>query len=191
MRLVGLLGFAITVTLLSLGIAACGGGGGGGSGSGGGGGGNGDSGSFVTPGIDAPIFAAMLSDGTTALVHFTDAHTVQATFRGNAPAKGQGFDFTNDLGDSVTATASGDGFSGTLTVASGDTYDFTMEPVSRSNGGLYRNRETIRGEDWIIGMIVLNDGKIVGSSRDEVTGVVDRRTTLSIGIKWTDPTTDP
>jgi hypothetical protein len=189
MRLARLLGFAITVVLLSLGIAACGGGGGDSSGSSGGG--KGANGSFVTPGIDAPIFAAMLSDGTTALVHFTDAHTVQATFRGDAPAKGQGFDFTNDLGDSVTATASGDGFSGTLTVAAGDTYDFTMEPVSRSNAGLYRNRETIRGEDWIIGMIVLNDGKIVGSSRDEVTGVVERRTTLSIGIKWTDPTTDP
>jgi hypothetical protein len=189
MRHVRLLGLAIAIMLMSLGFVACGGGGSSSSGSSGGG--NGASGGFVTPGIDAPIFAAMLSDGTTALVHFTDAHTVQATFRGDAPAKDAGFDYTDDLGDSVTATATGKGFSGTLTMAGGDTYDFTMEPVSRSNGGLYRNRETIRGEDWIIGMIVLNDGKIVGSSRDEVTGVVDRRTTLSIGLKWTDPTADP
>jgi len=188
MRHVRLLGLAVTVALLSFAVAACGGGG---SSSGNGGGGGGGSGSFVTAGIDAPIYAAMLSNGTTALVHLTDAHTVQATFRGDAPAKDAGFDFTNDLGDSVSATPAGDGYSGTLTMASGDTYDFTMEPVSRSNGGLYRNRETIRGEDWIIGMIVLNDGKIVGAARNEISGVVERRTTLSLGLKWDDPTADP
>jgi hypothetical protein len=178
-----LLGLAATVTFVGIAVA-CGGG------SGGGGGGNGG-GSYVTPGIDAPIYVAMLSDGTTALVHATNGQMLQATFRGDAPAEAAGFDFTNEVGDSVTATAAGEGYSGSLTFASGETFDFTLEPVSRKNGGLYRNRETIRGEDWIIGLIVLNDGKIVGSARSEDSGAVERRTTLSLGIKWLDPTTDP
>jgi hypothetical protein len=165
--------------------AACGGG------DGDGGGGGADGGTYVTPGIDAPIYVAMLSDGTTALVHATDAQVLQATFRGSAPADAAGFEYTNEAGDSITATAAEDGFAGSVTFASGESFDFTIEPVSRNNGGLYRNRETIREEDWIIGLIVLNDGKIVGAARNEISGVVERRTTLSLGIKWSDPATDP
>jgi hypothetical protein len=178
------LGLALCLGLLSV-VVACGGGSDDGSG------GGGDSATYVTPGIDAPIFVAMLSDGTTALVHATDAQMLQATFRGSTPAEGAGFDFTNEEGDSVTATAAGEGFAGSVTFASGGSFDFTIEPVSRNNGGLYRNREIIRDEAWIIGLIVLNDGKIVGAARNEATGVVERRTTLSLGIKWLDPTTDP
>lgn len=178
-----LLGLAGLILAFGLAVAACGG-----SGEGSDGGGEG---SFVTPGADAPVYVAMLTDGSTSLVHVTDTEAIHATFRGPAPGSEEGFTLSNEDGAALEAAPAGDGYTGTFTAASGETYDFTVEPVSRDNGGLYRNRETIRGEDWIIGLIVLNDGEIVGSARNEVTGDVEKRTTLSLGIKWDDPTADP
>jgi hypothetical protein len=181
------LGLALIVTLLSFALVACGGDDDGGGGSSGGG----SSGSYVTPGIDATLYAALLSDGTTALFFATDTTSIHATLRGSATAEGAPLSLTNEDGDSVEATPAGDGYTGTLTLADGSMHDFTVEKVSRNNGGLYRNREVIRDEDWIIGLIVLNDGKIVGAARHELTGTVEKRTTLSLGLKWDDPTTDP
>jgi hypothetical protein len=179
------LGLALITALLSLALVACGGNGNSGGGSGGSGG------SYVTPGIDATLYAALLSDGTTALFFATDTTTIHATLRGATPAEGAPLSLINEAGDKVEATLQGERYAGTLTLADGSTHDFTVEPVSRKNGGLYRNREVIRDEDWLIGLIVLNDGKIVGAARNEATNVVEKRTTLSLGIKWTDPTTDP
>ena len=181
------LGLALTICLLSL-LTACGGGGGDGNG---GGSGGGSSGNFVTAGIDAPVYAVMLADDTTRLVFVTDAQMLYAIFRGDSGPAEAPVGLTNEEGDSLELTAGGDGYTGTFTAASGESLEVTLEKVSRDNGGLHRNRETIRGEDWIIGLIVLNDGKVVGAARNEVTGAVDRRTTLSLGIKWTDPAADP
>jgi hypothetical protein len=181
------LGIAIALVSLSIALVACGGGddddGGGGSG--------GSSGSYVTPGIDADLYAALLSDGTTALFFATDTTSIHAVLRGSAPAEGAPLSLTNDRGDSVEATASGDGFTGTLTLADGSTHDFTLEKVSRNNGGLYRNLETIRDEEWEIDLIVLNDGKIVGAARNQADDKIEKRTTLSLGLKWDDPNADP
>jgi hypothetical protein len=179
-------GFLLVGALLSIALVACGGDdddGGGGGGSGGG--------SYVTPGIDADLYAAILSDGSTLLFYATDAESIHATLRGSAPAEGAALSLTNEAGDSVEAMATEDGFAGTLTLADGSTHDFTVEEVSRDNGGLYRNLEIIRDEAWEIGLIVLNDGKIVGAARNEITDVVEKRTTLSLGLKWEDPTIDP
>jgi len=181
-------GLAVIATLVSVALVACGGGdddGGGGGGSGG------SSGSYVTPGIDASLYAAILSDGSTVLFFGTDSESIHSTLRGTAPAEGAPLSLTNEDGDSVEATSTDGGFSGTLTLADGSAHDFAVEEVSRNNGGLYRNREVIRGEEWIIGLIVLNDGKIVGAARHEMEGTVEKRTTLSLGLKWEDPTTDP
>jgi hypothetical protein len=182
------LGLALAFTLLSVAFVACGGGD---DDDDGGSGGGGSSGSFVTPSIDATLYAALLSDGTTALFFATDTAMIHSTLRGAAPAEGAPLSLTNEEGDSVEATPTEDGFRGTLTLADGSTHDFTVEEVSRDNGGLYRNREVIRSEDWIIGLIVLNDGKIVGAARHEISGTVEKRSTLSLGLKWDDPTTDP
>ncbi|HEU0073123.1 MAG TPA: hypothetical protein VFS30_03860 [Dehalococcoidia bacterium] len=179
------LGLALIVTLLSFALIACGGDDDGGGSSGG------SSGSYVTPGIDATLYAALLSDGATALFFATDTTSIHATLRGSAPAEGAPLSLTNEAGDSVAATPAGDGYAGTLTLADGSTHDFTVEKVSRNNGGLYRNQEIIRDEAWIIGLIVLNDGKIVGAARNSETNVVEKRSTLSLGLKWTNPTTDP
>jgi len=176
----------LALTLLTLGIAC-----GGGSGDGDSGGDGGALSTFVTASIDAPIYAAMLTNGTTRLVFVTNAQMLHATFRADSGAADAPISLTNEQGDSLEATPAGEGYTGTFTAASGDTFDLTLEPKSRDNAGLYRNRENIRGEDWIIGLIVLNDGKVVGASRNEVSGVVERRTTLSIGLKWEDPATDP
>jgi hypothetical protein len=184
----GNLGFSLALVLFSITLAACGGGG---SDSDSGGGGGSGGGSYVTPGIDASLYAALLSDGSTVLFFATDTAAIHSTFRGPAPAEGAPLSLTNDDGDSLEATAAGEGYSGTLTLADGSSHDFSIEKVSRNNGGLYRNREVIRSEEWIIGLIVLNDGKIVGAARNDITGVVEKRTTLSLGLKWEDPTTDP
>jgi hypothetical protein len=177
------LGLALAFMLLSLLLAACGGDDDDGGGSG--------AGSYVTPSIDASLYAALLSDGTTALFFATDTETIHSTIRGSAPAEGAPLSLTNEDGDSVEAMPTENGYSGTLTLADGSTHDFTVEEVSRDNGGLYRNWEVIRGENWLIGLIVLNDGKIVGAARHEGTDEVEKRTTLSLGLKWDDPTTDP
>lgn len=179
-------GSVLLAALLSIALVACGGGdddGGGGGGSGGG--------SYVTPSIDADLYAAILSDGSTVLFFATDTESIHSTLRGSAPAEGAPLNLTNEAGDSVEATATENGFTGMLTLADGSTHDFTVEEVSRGNGGLYRNLEIIRDEAWEIGLIVLNDGKIVGAARNQETNVVEKRTTLSLGIKWEDPTMDP
>jgi hypothetical protein len=177
------LGFIIVPALLSIALVACGGGDDDDGGSGGG--------TYVTPTRDASFYAAILSDGSTVLFFGTDSETVHSTLRGAAPAEAAPLSLTNDDGDSVEATATENGYTGTLTLADGSNHEFTVEEVSRDNGGLYRNREVIRGEDWIIGLIVLNDGGIVGAAKHETDGAVEKRTTLSLGIKWEDPTTDP
>jgi hypothetical protein len=182
------IGLAITLTMLSL-VAACGGGGNSGANEGGSGGGS--SGSFVTAGVDAPVYAAMLTDETTRLVYVTNAQMLQATFRGENTSAAEPFSLTNEQGDSIEVTPEGEGYTGTITFASGEILQISLEPVTHKNAGIYRGRETIRGEEWVIGLIFLNDGKVVGSARSEVTGVVERRTSLDLGSKWSDPTTDP
>lgn len=180
------LGLTVTFSLLPLVLAACGGGGGSSTPRTGN-----ENGRFVTPGIDAPIYATMISDDTTRLVVVTDAQTLHAVFRGDSAPAGTAFSLANENGDSLDMAASGENYVGTLTAASGDTYDVTMEPVIHKNAGLYRGRENIFNVFWMTDLIFLNDGKVVGASTSEETGAVERRTSLDLGSKWLDPTIDP
>ena len=179
------LGPALICLLLAAVLVACRGGSGSGSGP------SGEIASFVSPGVDEPIYAVMLTNETTRLVYVTDAQMLHATFRGDNSGTGQPFNFTTENAETIDATPSGDGYSATFTAASGDTFTVMLEPVVHRNAGFYRGRENIRGEDWIIGLIFLNDGKVVGAARSVETGVVERRTSLDLGSKWDDPTTDP
>jgi hypothetical protein len=164
-------------------LAACGGSSGssGGSSSGGAAAGH----TWVGKLQESDAYIAIMKVGLDHLIHITDGKQLSVWFEGNASGAVAGyFTFYNDSGGSIINNPADNGFGGTVTVAQGQHFKYSVVPA-KGEAGLYRARDGSGESAWI----VLEDGSFRGAKRT-TDGKVEALTARG-GTKWTDPTQKP
>lgn len=113
-------------------------------------------------GTDA--FVALVANGGEAVVYVCDGNEdIAEWFAG--PVEETAIDLSNGAGAQVEATASGAGYSGTVTLASGERHNF-QAVAAESGAGLLRVTGTEAEADGVVaGWIVSNGGEQRGSLR--------------------------
>ncbi|HNC09053.1 MAG TPA: hypothetical protein PLX14_10140 [Anaerolineales bacterium] len=136
-------------------------------------------------GTDA--FIAIASNGSEVLAYICDGQTITQWLHGDAGDKVDldtgNIDISAD-GNSLLAALTVDSASGSITY-NGQTYTFTAERAA-GDAGLYRSEETINGENWVGGWVVLNDGQLRGMSVNLNTNSLQPQTTISAVAKIID-----
>ncbi len=80
------------------------------------------------------------------------------------PPGEEGINITNRNGVQLQARIEGDVARGTLTFQGGRTLEFTAERAMGDKAGLYREEASVGDASYLLGWVVLNDGKERGSS---------------------------
>ena len=140
------------------------------------------SGSLVgtVDGTDAFI-ALVPQENNSLIAYMCDGQTISVWFRGER--NGGEEDLAAATGARLQASLEGDTAAGTVTLADGQTYAFTASLAS-GEAGLYRAEETLDGNNYVGGWIILNDGSqrgLVNRISDGTSNITDGTSNPLVG----------
>jgi hypothetical protein len=137
------------------------------------------SGSLVGTVDGTDAFIALVPQENNGLIAYVcDGQTISVWFRGER--NGNAVDLAAATGARLQASLESDAAAGTVTLADGQTHSFTASLAS-GEAGLYRAEETLDGNNYVGGWIILNDG----SQRGLVNRITDGTSNITDGTSNT------
>jgi hypothetical protein len=140
------------------------------------------SGAWVGKLEGADAFIGIASNGEEVMAYICDGQSITQWFKGQAGA--DKLDLTSGSAK-LQAQLTVDTASGSVTLADGQTFNFTADRAA-GDAGLYRLEEKASDESWISGWVVLNDGNLRGL-RVSSKGTLETQSSLSAGAGRLDP----
>jgi len=144
------------------------------------------SGAWVGKLEGSDAFVGIASNGEEIMAYICDGQTITQWFKGQAVA--DKLELTSGSAN-LQAQLSVDTANGSITLADGQTYNFTADRAA-GDAGLYRLEEQANDESWISGWVVLNDGQLRGL-RVSSKGTFETQSSLSTGAGRLDPDLKP
>lgn len=117
-------------------------------------------GNFVGRVAGTDAFVAVVTDGETAIGYVCDGQGISEWFEGTVT--GDALNLTSPGGAELTATLAHTGVKGSFTAAAGETFNFTADAAA-APAGLFRLDDTIAGEPYKGGWIILPNGEQRGT----------------------------
>jgi hypothetical protein len=131
--------------------------------------GSGDGFVFVGTVAETQAFIGLVRNATTLTAFVCDGTPTQPTTLWGwfSAGPGSSFDITNAQGTRLTGSVTATGSSGTLTLASGQVYNFSA--AAAQSGGVFRAEPTTGDKSYVVGWIVQDDGQQRGGALEAST----------------------
>ncbi len=140
------------------------------------------SGSLVGTIDGTDAFIALVPQENDGLIaYICDGQTVSVWFRGER--NGSAVDLTSATGERLQASLENNAAAGSITLADGQPHTFTAS-LTNGDAGLYRAEETLDGNNYVGGWIILNDGRqrgLVNRISDGTSNITDGTSNTIVG----------